>query len=455
MRRIWFVLFVALALVATPSAASPSPRQQRVDEIAYVRDAGDQADIYLVPAEGGRPRNLISSGANDAGPSFSPDGQRLVFASSRDGTWDLYVLTLPEKVTRITSLPGSEFDPQWSPNGKLIAFESTIRGQRDVYVIPASGGTPRNVSQSSAMDLDPWWTVDSRQVVFESDRGGGTFHLYSAPIAGKMRRLTSGSSDDFHPSVSPNGDQVAFERSVQGNYDLYLLDLKTRKLTRLTSSRAEDAEPAWSPDATRLAFVSDRGGHYDVFTLTLASKKVVDVTRTANVDETSPVWRTGAGALGARTPAMVTGISCPTTGPLLSTDGRDVLAAPSTSSVAVTICGKKGNDDLTGANGADSLAGDAGADLLHGRAGNDHLYGGLYTAGLGTDRLYGDGGDDRLFARGDYARDCVWGGTGAADWGRLGLGTNSWSDNRNPGPTRVPAWPVVTCGSTASIETLD
>jgi Ca2+-binding RTX toxin-like protein len=119
-------------------------------------------------------------------------------------------------------------------------------------------------------------------------------------------------------------------------------------------------------------------------------------------------------------------------------------------SLPETICGNAGNDVIEGNGGADKLFGDPDRDRLRGGRGGDRLYGGANYGGIGKDRLSGGPGDDKLFAKGDGARDCVWGGTGDNDWGRLSLGSNSWNDNHDPAP-----WGGNPCGDTASIETLD
>ena len=454
MLKLGSVGVLGIAAVVLLGSGRPDAAVQATSEIALARESGDRSEIVLVPEKGGQGRTLVTGGEADAGPSFSPNGNRLVFASSREGTWDLFILTLPEKVSRLTRDAGSEFDPQWSPDGKSIAYERTVDGQRDVYVVPAQGGPVTDVSKSLASDLDPAWIPGTREIVFESDRSG-SFDLYRTSIGGRARSLTSGSSQDFHPAVSPDGATVAFERAVHGNYDIYLLSLKTRKLTRVVGGPAEDAEPAWSPDGTKLAFVSTLAGQYDVYTLMLTTRKITNVTRSADSDEIAPVWRLGGAALLAALPrwlSVAAGVTCPIGPPYLGTNVRNVIAvSPSTSTIGVTICGKGGNDDLTGGAGNDLLLGDPGLDRMAGLAGDDALYGGANYAGLGADHLLGGSGNDRLYARGDAARDCIWGGLGGADHARLDGGL----DNVSPGPNRVPAWLVTPCGDSASIEAFD
>src|SRR5206468_3920737 len=130
-------------------------------------------------------------------------------------------------------------------------------------------------------------------------------------------------------------------------------------------------------------------------------------------------------------------ISCPANHPWPVSTGRNIDYGTGFDDI---ICPLEGNDDLWGRKGGDSLVGDPGRDLMLGEDGADRLYGGANYAGMNPDRLLGGSGDDYLYARGDYARDCVWGGTYAADagvkdHGRLDLGRNTWSDNYGSAPT--------------------
>ena len=69
-------------------------------------------------AAGGSPRNVSNTPlANDHGPAWTPDGQRLVFYSNREGNWDIFITTLDgNNVTNLTSTPErDEQTPAWRP----------------------------------------------------------------------------------------------------------------------------------------------------------------------------------------------------------------------------------------------------------------------------------------------------------------------------------------------------
>ena len=88
-------------------------------KIAFVSDRdGHSKEIYVMDDDGGNPRRLTNSPEDEWGPSWSPDGKRIVY-SSGDGDWekvDIYVMDAdggnPRKLTKN---PGVDDDPAWSP----------------------------------------------------------------------------------------------------------------------------------------------------------------------------------------------------------------------------------------------------------------------------------------------------------------------------------------------------
>jgi dipeptidyl aminopeptidase/acylaminoacyl peptidase len=79
-------------------------------------------------------------GETAGSPSWSPEGESLVFMSNRDGSWQLYVLDVAYGVERV--LDGSEYEkwyPSWSPDGRQIAFKRRIHGRMELCTIRPDG----------------------------------------------------------------------------------------------------------------------------------------------------------------------------------------------------------------------------------------------------------------------------------------------------------------------------
>jgi Tol biopolymer transport system component len=88
---------------------------------------GDDRQVGIVPVEGGKIELLTEAHGQSWGDSFSPDGQRIVFAGNRDGLWNIYWVsrgTKEERQLTVQTSPNVYVRyPSWSPNGDRIAFE--------------------------------------------------------------------------------------------------------------------------------------------------------------------------------------------------------------------------------------------------------------------------------------------------------------------------------------------
>lgn len=86
------------------------------------RESGDDFKIYVIDVEGGETIQLTSESTEEGYPSWSPDGETIVFASDRaqaSGETDLYVMNASGgDVRRLTDHPGKDADPFFSPDGR-------------------------------------------------------------------------------------------------------------------------------------------------------------------------------------------------------------------------------------------------------------------------------------------------------------------------------------------------
>ncbi len=183
-------------LVVAPGTENFSPTVSPQDgrTVIFARVSENGTDLYSVPLEGGMPRRLtVGRGRASQQPSFSPDGQRIVFSSDRSGRNDVYISDADG--TNVEALSAATFGdrgvrngPDWSPDGRLVAFSSLNDVSKQIMTISLKDQSIRAVATEGRND-DPSWAPDSRHVVFTSSRSGINQLWVTDVESGRTRQL--------------------------------------------------------------------------------------------------------------------------------------------------------------------------------------------------------------------------------------------------------------------------
>jgi eukaryotic-like serine/threonine-protein kinase len=179
-----------IATLAFASDASQPAVSLRGDRLAYTRNLPN-INIWgtsLAPANRDEHRLLVSSTRTQVSPDISPDGKRIVFASDRSGTSEIWVSdTDGNNAVQLThfgtALTGS---PRWSPDGRLIAFDSRADGQVSIYLVDPDKGLPRKLSEKLNGDNMPTWSRDGNSLYVGAYADS---HIYKVPLQGGDPKL--------------------------------------------------------------------------------------------------------------------------------------------------------------------------------------------------------------------------------------------------------------------------
>ena len=128
-------------------------------QMVFASNRDGNYEIYVMGINGKDPRRLTNNHHGDWSPSWSPDGKRIVFSSERDGNFEIYVMDADgENQQRLTN-NGHDDSPSWSPDGKRIAFSSRREGNWEIYVMGANGGNLRNLTKHGGHDVAAAWYI--------------------------------------------------------------------------------------------------------------------------------------------------------------------------------------------------------------------------------------------------------------------------------------------------------
>lgn len=163
---------------------------------------------------------LIRSNETDEGPSYSPDGKRIAFASTRTGVWEIWIADANgENARQLTHLgPAYTRNPAWSADGQWVAFETRGKAHTQIMVIPLSGGDAVPVTAGEFSNIDAAWSPDRRWLYFASNRTG-RYEVYRVPaprngvaIPAPEQITTEGGSS---PQLSPFENVMIYRDSRQ------------------------------------------------------------------------------------------------------------------------------------------------------------------------------------------------------------------------------------------------
>ena len=296
-RRCKFAYFIIVNLVGlglTLAAVGVDAQAQ----IAFASNRhGPCYQIYTMSVNGWNVRRLTNNSCpDDRHPSWSPDGEHIVFSSWRDGNDEIYVMDADDggNLQNLTNNPADDEYPSWSPDGERIAFVSDRDGgvTYEIYVMDADGGNQQRLTNNPADDEDPSWSPDGERIAFVSNRDGGVtsdeIYVMDADDGDNLQNLTNNPADDEDPSWSPDGERIAFVSDRDGGvtYEIYVMDADGQIPQKLT----QGIKPSWSPDGERIAFVSREKLTSDIFVIDTDGQNRRNITKRFFPYDTDPSW---------------------------------------------------------------------------------------------------------------------------------------------------------------------
>ncbi|MGA8596175.1 MAG: DPP IV N-terminal domain-containing protein [Bryobacteraceae bacterium] len=247
---------------------------------------GETAPLYLLSkrrswfsSSWDTPKLLWKTDGHCLFPAVSAHHNRLAFAlvqRTRIDTWRLNVtpdLRPSGSPVRLISSTHTDYNAQYSPDGQQIVFHSTRSGDSEIWLSDANGGNTKRLTNFKApITGAPRWSPDQQWIVFDSNKEG-QFEVYRVrPTGGEPERLTFSPGVDGVPSYSHDGKFIYFVSDRSGKYQIWKMDADGREQKQITRN---GGYLAWESD----------DGRYLVYSLAMGMSPIYRVPVDGGTEE--------------------------------------------------------------------------------------------------------------------------------------------------------------------------
>jgi serine/threonine protein kinase len=190
-------------------------------------------------------------------PRISPDGRRVAVYRTVQGNTDVW-LQDADRTTRFTFDPDFDFAPIWSPDGSRVVFASSRKGVMNLYAKPSSGAGNEELLVESAQTKGAGdWSLDGRFLIYVSADPQTGFDIWVLPLEGDRKPwlFLKTNFDELLPRFSPDGHWVAYQSNESGRYETYVRAFP-RPGGQWQVSTMGGIEPRWAPSGKELYYIA-------------------------------------------------------------------------------------------------------------------------------------------------------------------------------------------------------
>lgn len=229
----------------TTDTCPPVPDRSKYGN-KYIWPLYDSYDIFMADLDGKIVKQLTHSKGYDAEATLSPDGEKMIYTSTKKGDIDLYIMDLKTgKERKFTNTLGYDGGAWFSPDGKKIIWRAS-RPNSDADVKEYKDLLTENLVAPTSME------------VFVANVDGSNVH-----------QVTSFGQANWAPAFFPDSKRIVFASNHKYKrgfpFDLYMINEDGTQLSPITHSNTFDAFPMFSPNGKKIVWCSNRnnGGTRD------------------------------------------------------------------------------------------------------------------------------------------------------------------------------------------------
>lgn len=239
MRRVLILTALTLSLSVAAQTNPLWMRHTSISPDGQTIAFSYKGDVFTVPASGGQARQLTSNAAYDSYPIWSPDGSKIAFASSREGSLDIYVMNkFGGEPKRLTTRSTNETPIAWRDNEHILFSAAIMPTAKSIFF--ASSQFPQVYEVNLKGDRPKLFSVVNMEDLSINQKGEILYH-------------------------DKKGYEDAFRKHHRSPITRDIWLNQNGKFTKLTTFNGEDRTPRWAPDGTSFYYISEEDGTFNVY----------------------------------------------------------------------------------------------------------------------------------------------------------------------------------------------
>ena len=224
--------------------------------LVYVPDSGGLNALVWVGREGQEER-LDAEPRGYTDPRISPDGLRLAITVNDSGGGDVWIYDLEREIpSRLTFDPAADHWPVWTPDSQRVVFDSTRDGAiHDLFWKAADGTGPverltTSPNRQGALSFSP----DGKSLVHNERSPSRNLYVLSMEGEFTSQPLLDSEFAENAAAISPSGRYIAYSSNESGQNEIYVRPFPNVDDGKWQISRDGGTEPVWAPRGQELFY---------------------------------------------------------------------------------------------------------------------------------------------------------------------------------------------------------
>ncbi|HXH40980.1 MAG TPA: protein kinase [Thermoanaerobaculia bacterium] len=245
--------------------------------VIYTSSAGGTVDLWTANADGSDPRQLTNDDRLESHPVVTADGSTIVYISQARGASAVWRMNIDGSQARAIAAAPAIYDFAVSPDGKRIVYASSndTSNRASLMSVSIDGGSPATIATTGPFLMWLQFTPDGRTVIYSAldDKAIKMFKV--AAGGGPVTKLFDGPGHDA--AVSPDGKLIVFASGMEETgAKMTILSLDGSTPPHLPDLTARIFR--WTPDGKGIVYIKHDGRQENLFVQPLAGGSPTPLT---------------------------------------------------------------------------------------------------------------------------------------------------------------------------------